>query len=45
MFLEPFRSRNFKKRKNIKSKRKDLKIFAFFIECLFNKNRNLNIEI
>lgn len=40
MFLEPFRSRNFKKRKNIKSKRKDLKIFAFFfIEYSFNKNR------
>ena len=31
MFLEPLRSRNFKKRKNIKSKRKDLKIFAFFL--------------
>ncbi len=45
MFLEPLRSRNFKKCKNIKSKRKDLKIFAFFIGYLFNKNRNLNIEI
>lgn len=31
MFLEPLRSRNFKKCKNIKSKRKDLKIFAFFL--------------